>query len=323
MLLGKIRNSLLVMLVAFLSLGCFEQDEAVQPFPRGGSVEQVIPLGNFYNSQLFFDLGTNAIVRTNSKMLWDLAFSCDGNQVLRLNSGRNMRAAYSDALNFEDVMDTAGLRFTWDWAHGRADSSALFGWQNHQGIVVINMGYDEENKTLGFVKLKLTVQGENLEVEYAPLGESTSSTLLLQPDEKFNYVHASFLNDEVLQAEPPKTSYDILFTQYIHYFHEEKLAYLVVGALKNPYQTKLTKEFSIPFDSIGVDYLSRISWNEDADAIGYDWKYFNLGEGTYVVLDKQNYLLQDSEGFYYKLHFTGFYDRNGVKGFPTIAFQKI
>jgi len=314
---------LIVLMLALALSSCFKEEEPVTPFPRGNSSEAEVAMGPNYSEQIYFDLGENKVVKSNSKYLWDIAFSCAGDSSIRLNSGRNMRAALSSSEDFSQVTDTNGMDFKWDWSNGKIDSTALYKWTETDKIFVLDLGSDDDFNSLGFIKAKFEFKGNNLSVEYAFLNEQITHKVELVPDENYNYTHFSFLNKELMNAEPTKDAYDLLFTQYVYYFDEEELAYLVVGTLINPYQTECYREFEIDFSEIEAADIEMDRFEKTLDIIGYDWKYFNLGEGTFVVLNNQNYVLKDSEGFYHKLHFTGFYNTNGEKGYPVIAHSTI
>lgn len=316
-------ESLLLLAIVILMSSCWKEEEAVDPYPRGNSMEAQLEMGSGYEDQIYFNLGDNQIVKSNSKYLWDIAFSCQSDSTIRLNSGRNIRAANSGLTDFLLVNDTSGQEFKWDWSNGKNDSTALYGAFFGDNIFIIDLGSDADFNSLGFIKARFTLDGENLQVEYASLESNDTKTVTLIPDQAFNHVHYSFLTDEYVSAEPPKASYDVVFTQYVYYFEEEQLAYLVVGTLINPYSTVCYKEFELAFDDISASEIDEGKFSTDHDIIGYDWKYFNLGEGTFVVQDEQNYILKDSDGFFYKLHFTGFYNKNGEKGYPVIAHAKI
>ncbi|MCB9246840.1 MAG: HmuY family protein [Flavobacteriales bacterium] len=302
---------------------CFSVEEAVEPYPRGASAELQIAVGEKYENQVYFDVEFNKVVRTNSKMLWDISFSCNGDSTIRLNSGRNMRAAITQKESMREVRDTAGLQFKWDWSNGKNDSTALSAYTFESRVCVIALGLDDENQSLGFVKVIFRIGNDTLFMSYAALGSDDIREAYIVKEPDYNSVHYSFLNHEALQAEPPKTDYDLLFTQYVHYFEEEDLAYLVMGTLLNPWSTLAYLSDEQDFALLDFSKVEEHKLSARADVIGYDWKFFSLGEGTYVVMDKQNYLLKDAEGFYYKLHFIGFYDNNGRKGFPVIAHEKI
>ncbi len=302
---------------------CFMEEEPVEPFPRGDSQENLLKLGENYEQQLYLDLGANTVVKANSRLDWDLAFSCSAETpYVTLNSGRNMKAAETDAKDVGQLLDTAGSLFKWDWSNGQPDSTAMRHWDS--GIVyLVDLGLDNDFEHLGFVKVRVEKIDDRWKLYYATLGSTEVKQANLSIDETYNHVHFSILNDEKVSIEPPKKDYDLWFTQYVFYFEEEEFPYLVLGTLINPFETEAYREYDLTYEEISGDVVKESSFEITADVIGYDWKYFSFGEGTYVVLDDQSYVLRDSEGFIYKFKFTGFYNSSGDKGYPTISFEKI
>ena len=59
------------------------------------------------------------------------------------------------------------------------------------------------------------------------------------------------------------------------------------------------------------------------DAIGYDWKFYNFTSGVYTIRPNLNYIVHGVSGFYFKLRFVGFYNKDGLKGYPVIEYQKL
>ncbi|MBO6517538.1 MAG: HmuY family protein [Bacteroidia bacterium] len=299
--------------------GCFEPDEPVKPFPRGDVEVSSVEMGPKYLNQLFYSLERNEVVKTILRTDWDLSFSSEpGNSSIYLNTGNSMYAAKTNATDLNAVSDTAGLEFVWDWSNGRDDSTALVGWDTTNKVYVINIGNDLSGQPIGFVKALFKLVDDKLEITYARLKETTYKTTTLTKDEVYNRVYFSFANDQQVSVEPPKENYDLIFRQYIFYFEKEDIPYNVVGALINPYKTRVIsiqdKDFLDITLSDTVDYS--FQWNHDI--VGYDWKEFDLNEGFYVVFPEKNFLMQTSKGFFYKFHFVDFYNLQGDRGYPTI-----
>jgi len=317
------RKSFVYLLAALTLSSCFKEEEPVEPYPRGSNQENLLKLGENYEQQLYLDLGTNKVVKANSRSAWDLAFSCDPDLAyVTLNSGRNMRAGKTSATEVYDLIDTAGLQMNWDWSNGRPDSTAMVHWADGN-VYLLDLGLDNEFEPLGYIKVKVEKRFDSWHLEFAALGSTDADSADIPVDEEYNNVHYSFLNGSIADIEPKKSEWDLWFTQYVFYFEEEDFPYLVLGTLLNPHATEAYREYELDYDLIERDLLDESSFTDIADVIGYDWKYFSFGEGTYVVLDDQIYLLRDSEGFVYKFKFTGFYNSSGDKGYPTISFEKI
>jgi hypothetical protein len=57
--------------------------------------------------------------------------------------------------------------------------------------------------------------------------------------------------------------------------------------------------------------------------VGYNWKEYDLNAGEYTVLSNINYIIQDNNNKYYKLHFIDFYNTQGEKGYPKFEVQEL
>ena len=100
------------------------------------------------------------------------------------------------------------------------------------------------------------------------------------------------------------------------------LDYLVRGVLLNPY-----KDFEVGLDTsnyfyeIIPDMIDDYEYRQEQDVIGYEWKVFD--NVSYEIVDYNSYILKNIEGLNYKLRFTGFYNDEGVKGYPAFELKEL
>ncbi len=122
-----------------------------------------------------------------------------------------------------------------------------------------------------------------------------------------------------------KTAYDLCFTQYSHVYYDPPPLhfYQVTGALSNSYNTRVLKITDKPFNNIVIGDTLNKTFSTHKNAIGYEWKTFDLNTNVYTVDASICYIIQDSKGFYYKLHFIDFYNSSGIKGYPKFEFIKL
>ena len=59
------------------------------------------------------------------------------------------------------------------------------------------------------------------------------------------------------------------------------------------------------------------NWNE----IGYDWKEYDQNAGRYTIVPNRFYILKTKNGNYFKMRFVDFYDDQGRKGYPKMAWE--
>lgn len=126
--------------------------------------------------------------------------------------------------------------------------------------------------------------------------------------------------------------WDLVFSYYNGklYMGAEAMPYYVVGALSNYGEgvsiAKLVKEDMgdsfITYENMTHDLALNYSFSDDVDALGHDWKRFDMGSGTYLIND-QYYIVRTSEGQLFKLKFTDFLSDEGQDGYPKFSFEKL
>ncbi|MBP8824217.1 MAG: HmuY family protein [Flavobacteriales bacterium] len=318
--------SLGVVLCGLVFTGCLKEEIPVPKAPRGGVVECVAQVGPAYDQQLWFDLGSYSVVAQNSKMDWDVAFECapDGWQV-RLNYARLMRAHKSDT-ELGQPADTAGFGNTWkvDLPNGRTDSLALGDWRSDHPVYIVDMGYNTAGLPMGLRKLQVTaVSPSAYEFTVANLDGSATQQFTVPKDPARAYAHFSFSNG-VATIAPPLGAYDLVFTQYTEQFlpPEPYMAYLVTGTV-NGFSGARVAELTGDFAQITLADTLAQPFTTDQDAIGYNWKDYSFDSGLYEVYSNKVYIVQDREGYFFKLHFVDYYDAQGQRGSPKFEVMPL
>lgn len=287
-----------------------------------------VDMGNDYRNQIWFSLSENRIVYTNFKTDWDLAFECSpSGWHLMLNGSKSMKVYKTNYNDLTDVTDTLGLGSNGkaDMPSGNLDSTAFGNWQAEKKVYVINLGYNELGKQIGYFKIKLlSVDNSAYTFEYGPVNGSEVYQRSISKNTQRNFVAYSLVSHmEVPKLEPDKDSYDLCFTNYTHLFRDPLQYYQVTGVLHNSYKTRVARFSNVPFyDITKKDTLGKV-FVRDRNVIGYDWKNFSLENNLYTVNLKMCYIIQDSRGFYYKLRFVDFYNSSGQKGAPKFEFQRL
>lgn len=320
----KYSYSFIALLIFFSS--CEKEELPIEPHDSGDVITSTVSVGSDYRWQVYYDLETNTVVGQNLKTAWDLAFECNGENVF-LNSSKIMYAWNTQSTNFSSVTDTIGFYHGrgWDEASGNSDSTAIGNWQGNNFVYVIDRGYDESGIHQGFRKIQfLSVNSSSYSIRFAELNGNGDTTFTIPKDTAYNFTFLSFQNNgSLLQIEPPKHAWDLVFTQYTHIFYDEipVTPYLVTGCLLNSYQTSALLDSNISFENIDFNYASGKILSPNRNSIGYDWKEY-IGS-TYVTKPQFNYIIQDANGILYKLHFIDFYDNTGEKGNPKWEIQQL
>jgi len=303
-------------LLFFLSLSIAAQE----------AVEDVVSIGAGYANQVYYSL-ENGILKTEPKTNWDICLEQNGRYgAIRINSVNGVELymvpnATKD--DWETVSINTGSIDFWDDIHN-SDTSWVRGAFNVQHTSdPFDLGWglydftthDVIGDSIYVVKLsddsyrKLVIEDLTDEVwtlKYADLDGGNETNLVIdQNDYPYrNFIYYSFLNEEVLDREPNRGSWDLLFTQYESYVTQDTAQqyYPVSGVLSN-LNTKVAEVHDV---DVNTEDYSNANFATSMSEIGYDWKEYDFGESAYVVEEDLVYFVQTQKGDIYKIVFTGF-----------------
>lgn len=310
--------------ILFTLSSCLKEEIPIPPHEQGDLIMGQVELGATYGLQIYYDLGTNSIVKTNHKTDWDLAFECDteGWHVV-LNSSLAMAAADMGGLDFDQVTETSGAEWKWDHQTGDLDSTAIGDYRGGDHIYIIDRGYDEMGTQLGYKKIILSYTNGVYEIKSANLDGTEEQTTSVSKDASIHFQAFSFNSHSAVDIEPEKTSWDLLFTQYTHVFQNPTMPYLVTGVLLNRHETSCAEDDLTSFDDINLENVTDFDFITDLNTIGYDWKSYDGGSGQFTIVADRNYIINDNIGLYYKLRFIDYYNDLGEKGAPKFEIQSL
>lgn len=319
-------HAIITSLLILISLvSCEKEELPVTAHNAGNVITASAELNADYKFQLFYDLKTNSIVGKNLKTIWDLGFETgiDGFNVI-LNSAKAMYAYNTNNTDFQSVTDTTGLKLNAkpDNPTGDLALTAIGDWRINKPVYIIDRGYDEAGKHQGYRKIQMLSQSStNYIVKYALLNGTNENTVTISKNDDYNFTFLSFTTGQETLVEPPKATWDLAFTQYTHVFYDPYQPYLVTGCLLNRYQTTANMDSTSVFSTIDFTQANSLTLAPAINTIGYNWKTFN--GSNYTTNTKINYVIKDSEGLLYKLHFIDFYSKLGIKGCPTWEYQQL
>ncbi len=307
-----------------LLFSCAPQELPVPKQNQGELLTSEVFLGENYDYQIYYSLRENKIIQKNLKTSWDIGFetSPDGYQVI-LNSSKLMFAYHTGKNDFQSVSDTLGFENgkLSDVSSGNLDSTAIGDWRNEQPVYILDRGATIAGR-LGFVKLQiLHVDDQKYEVRFKILPHGEESTIVVPKDNQYNFSYLSFEKGGQIQiVQPPKTEWDLCFTQYTV---QMAIPYLVTGVLTNSYNTEAQKDSITEFALIDREFIEYTPLSHANDVIGYGWKHYELNADNYLVNPLINYLIKTQDGNYFKLHFIDYYNNEGVKGNPKWEFDRL
>jgi len=317
------KNSLLVMILGICVVSCHKEELPIPKHDSGDAIEVQVAMGDDYRTQLYYDLGQNAVISSNDKVDWDLAFesSANGAHIL-LNSSRGM-SIHRGSGGFGDLTSEVGLSWNWDARSGNLDSTAVGDWQTDAGLYVINMGYNHLGTHLGYKKMQITAMtATSFTVEFGDLSDATPQSVSIAKNADNLFTYFKFGTGAVSIA-PPNETWDLLFTQYTHLFYDPFEAYVVSGVLLNRYNTEASRITNKSFAEVTFEDANELTYSNNLDYIGYDWKVYDFTDAIYIVDPTITYIVKTSEGLYYKLHFVDFYNSLGEKGHPKLEIQQL
>lgn len=316
----------LLFLVVIL-FACNKQDSPYTLPPKGDSVLDSLDLGSDYNFQYFYNLRKHTVVHVSQVDMWDLSFesALGGNQVF-INDGDGMAVYKTGVENFADFVEAdLPTEITWELnkPRGGALSSAFGDWKSKPQVYVLRMNATGTDLR----KLKI-IQSTNYGfiIEIADINSATGIQVYVEkaPNSNFTYFNMGIMQT-VSGVEPEPDIWDIQFTKYGYTFYDQipHLPYIVSGVLLNPKGTMAVADSSQEFYSINEKILEQVSLSSNRDAIGFNWKSYNVDQGQYTVKSYMNFIIKTKEDDYYKLRFTDFYNTQGVKGNPSFEFNQI
>lgn len=308
----------------------------VAPHPRGDLKTDTISMTENYLYQVYFSLDSGREVRSNIKTLFDLGFECSnaGWHVI-LNTSDFMKVADMGEVALGQAYDTAGLKMLFDKSDGNPDSNAIGQWFDVSGtdtvsnghVYAISRGLDELGNPLGLFQVKFdSLKNNTFYFRYAPLRGGAISSGAVSKNPGVNYLYFSLASGSVLPVEPPKETYDLLFTQYTTMLYTDQnipYPYLVTGVLLNRNSVEVAVDSTADFLAITREKALTMYYSRAMDGIGYDWKYYNFSTGVYTIRPNLSYVIHAVSGNYFKLRFAGYYNKDGLKGYPVIEYQKL
>lgn len=324
----------LILILALSLTSCFEEDEMVPPHEQGDLKVGQAALGSVYERQVYFDLNRNVEVASNLISDWDLSFeSSTGGWEIRLNSSKFMYAGNSFDTLFSAELNQAELDMRFDTSDGNPDSTALGSWYVGEGdtvhaqkyVYLVDRGSDEQFKPVGLKKVQFHISEEDYIIRFANNDNSGDNTVLISRNPTVNRIYFSFENGFVDVAPQPE-EWSLLFSKYTTMLvtnEGELYPYIVMGALLNPNGATAALDTIHNFmDMVLADTID-LELTNQADVIGYEWKYYNFDAGLYTIVPGLGYVIKDRDGFYYKLRFSDFYSDQGEKGYPEFEYVRL
>ncbi len=284
--------------------------------PSQAQTHDTIVMGNLYANDVFYSL-ENGTIKTETRNNWDLGFYTNRwSAGIILNDGTGtMLYTYpkSDTSGWNSV-DTSGMAqwvntYNSDtiWEDGAFNRHALghpdYGWG------VYNMvSHDVIGDSLYVLRLsngnlkKIWIQRKNsvantFYFKYADIDNQNEVSFVLDatPYESKLFVYYSITTGQIIDREPAKTDWDLLFSKYAGTTYDNDgnpSPYLVVGALCNVADT-IGKAYPVSSD---FEDWSNTPLNGEKCTIGHDWKSFDMNTFSWLIADSTAYFIKNQQG---------------------------
>jgi hypothetical protein len=273
------------------------------------------------NTDMVFYALENGAVSSVVQSSWDLAFAVTPmGSTIRINGGSGCELMLYGGLETWDSVDTSMIgtlpklyNDQSDWGVGAysqgGDGVFDIGWGLYNIVTHIVTGdkvfiLKLSDGTLKKTKIVSLEAGE-FKYVYANIDGSDSQELsVVQSDyTDKNFVYFDFESEMLMDLEPVNTSWDMVFLKYIADVGGG-FYYPVTGCLSNN-SVRVQKAEGLFDPFYESDFQSELM-SELADAIGYDWKEYDMNLGAYNVADDRCYFVSDENGMTWRVVFTAF-----------------
>ena len=335
-------NKHIISIITVLSVllgGCFEEDKMVQPHIPGD--EQSFEFEkSIYHIQSYFDLGTNSILAENGNSDWIMRFAAHpGDWHIGINSADYwgvFNTGTSDPNSIPEKPETN--QWIFDHSSGNPDSSAFAGWVIFTEEDTIYTGHIYLLGKFNGIKYTPTwavqfyMVDENVykfRIKTITADEWNEFEIPKSTSLNYRYFTTSD-NGKMVEIEPDQSLWDLQFTQYGSILYTDEgvpTPYYVRGVLLNRHIVSAAVDSISAFADISFEDISGYTFSKQQDFIGYEWKSVEVDENSntavYTVRPDINYIIMDTEGFFYKFRFISFYNDLGEKGFPVIEHLRL
>lgn len=326
------KNFIFLILIVLTFQSCFQEDEIVQPL----EIDIIEIPYSMYEYQTYFNLENAEVVSYNYFADWDLGFeSKKGGYHVILNYAKFMYCGETDVKNFESINANISDTMIYDASNGDLSKLALNKWVDlsdvnnpifTQEVFVIDLGKDELGNTFGTKKLQIQkMQQDTFTIRFSNLDGSEDYTFKIPKDTTTIFTLFSFENGGNLDTKQPnKKDWDICFTKYSSTIPDNAgvlTPYIVRGVYSNTTGVMAAVDTTDAFYEINIEDIDSYIFSDEQDKIGYEWKYYS--GGLYNMEENIFYLIKDLHSKNYKLKFTGYYNEDGIKGYPSFELFKL
>ena len=286
----------------------------------GSTSDVSLSMGQGYMNDVFYGL-ENQTITTANRTNWDIAFNTyvmSPSIIINAGNGVKLYEVSKDTNDWYNPVDTTDLS-SWPMLNNSLDTWTIgafsanmgggfdFGWgiyldaptYNVAGASVFLIKLPDNSVKKIFIRLKNGYQN-SVTFLYANIDGSSEQNVTITCNDysEKEYIYYSLSSNSVIDREPPKKNWDLLFTQY----YDPQIDYIVTGVLSKPGVTVAVVTGVAPSaaDTTMADFSSNIS------TIGYDWKQIDMITYQYSLTENLSYFVKTSANHVYQIYFTKF-----------------
>jgi hypothetical protein len=295
---------------------------------------------NAVNS-VFVDLSTEK-QDSARRSSWDLGFYCgsDFRVIINNTTAASAKATAKTDITTITTADTAGFAAALllgqgagtmdiiDNVDGDLTKTAIAGISSTDAdnkVYILSPSNGMVAAAKDWYKLRVTRNGNGYRVQYAKLSETTLKTIDVSKDDKYNFRYASLETNGLVNVEPEKTKWDIMWTLTTYKF-SPTIPYtfsdfVYINSLAGVQAAEVLTS-TVAYADYAETHISATTFSNSKNVIGSNWRTASPS-GSGVKTDRF-YVIKDAAGNVYKLKFVSFSSGDGgERGKPVIDYKLI
>ena len=310
-------------------------------------------------NQVYVDLSTSTTTSIKRDS-WDLGFYSGTNSRVILNgsiymaagaiASTNIDAVNSTSIEVQDLQpkvavgtfDAANTEYV-DAPDGTITNTAVAEvsiTDANNKVYLLNLGYKVGTETpatgsvsvsgnlRGWKKIRVLKSGNDYVLQYADLDATTHNEITISKDSNYNFSFFSFDTNSEVSVQPEKTEWDLnftVFTNEISGFGSYGYSDFVVNNSKSSARVYMidTDIEAYTYENFTISDIKNSNFTDDQRSIGSSWRNGG-GPGSLPSL-KENlfYIVNDTEGNFYKLQFLALTNADGKRGHPEFVYSQL
>tara|TARA_R110000868_G_scaffold158589_4_gene386844 strand:- start:50944 stop:52023 length:1080 start_codon:yes stop_codon:yes gene_type:complete len=308
-------------------------------------------------NQVYVDLSTNTATAVQRDS-WDLGFYSGSEFKVTINGSIYMAVAALDATDIDAISSTteevqnlqpqvavgtfaaANTAYV-DNPNGDITATAIATIADTDDLNVVyllNLGYEVGTEiattgsvaisgdTRGWKKIRILKRGTDYLLQYADLDDTTHQEITIGKETTFNFTFFSFNTETVVNVEPEARKWDLNFTVFTNEI-EGYGSYGYSDYVVNNTKASATVYFidtevdTYTYDDFTLADVNNANFLNDQRGVGSNWRNGG-GPGSLPSLkDNVFFIVNDTDGNYYKLKFLAFTNEAGERGYPKFVYS--